>query len=80
MNPFKCRNDETKSAPIGLSTSEIWLHAICYGYKIYSDKFPAAATVHFPGASDMNILEAIIHMWCTKVLWAYGMQTEYMFV
>ena len=61
MNPFKCRNDETKSASIGLSTSEIWLHkirhiAICYQYKIYSDKLPAAATVHFPGASNMNIV------------------------
>ena len=28
----------------------------CTGYKIYSDKLPAAATVHFPGAINMNIV------------------------
>ena len=35
--------------------TKIHLIAICYPVhdKIYSDKLPAAATVHFPGASNI---------------------------
>ena len=36
--------------------TKIYHIAICYPYKIYSVKLPAAATVHFPGASNMNIV------------------------
>ena len=33
-----------------------------------------------PPDSIYYIVTLKVHIWCTKVLWACGMQTEYMFV
>ena len=35
-------------------------------------------TVHLPLGSIYHIVVLKVHMWCSKVLWACGMQTEYM--